>query len=185
MVVILKLDVTPHCAIDFQKLNAQCLQETHHTASPFQFVSKIPPHTKKTVIDAVGGYHSVALDPKSQPLTTFIRKWGRYMHLHIPQSVISAGDAYTCQYDAITEGVLQKVKIVDDAILYNVSVKDHFFHVSDYLTLCASNGVVDNAPKFQFFKDTVEFAGLTITLNGIIPSAKMLSAISDCPSQLT
>ena len=47
----------------------------------------------------------------------------------------------------------------------------------DYLTLCANNGVVANAPKVQFCKDTVEFAGLSITPTGVTPSAKMLSAI--------
>ena len=54
-------------------------------------------------------------------------------------------------------------------------------HVWDCLTLCANNGVVVNALKFQLCKDTVEFAGLTITPNGVFPSAKMLSAISDFP----
>ena len=147
MVVVSKPDGTPRRTIDFQKLNAQCLRETHHTNPTFQFATKIPPHTKKTVIDAVDGYHSVALDLESQLLTTFITEWGRYMQLRIPQGFVAAGDAYTRRYDAITEGVPQKVKIVDDALLHDVSIEDHFFHVRDYLTLCANDGAVVNAPK--------------------------------------
>lgn len=53
--------------------------------------------------------------------------------------------------------------------------------MGDYLTLCENNGAVGNAPKFQFCKDTVEFAGLSVTPTGVIPSAKMLSAIYDFP----
>ena len=84
---------------------------------------------KKTVIDTVDCYHSVALDPESQPLTTFITGWDRYMYLRKPRGFVAAGDAYTHWYDAIYEGAPQKVKIVDDALLYDASIKDYFFYV--------------------------------------------------------
>ena len=54
----------------------------------------------------------------------------------------------------------------------------------DYLTPCANNGVVANAPKVQFCKDTVEFSGLSITPTGVIPSAKMLSPTYDFPKSI-
>ena len=81
MVVVSKADGTLRRTIDFQQLNAQCLRKTHHTASPFQLASQVPPNTKKSVLDAVDGFHSVPLDSESQPLTTFITEWGRYMCL--------------------------------------------------------------------------------------------------------
>ena len=121
--------------IDFQKLNAQCPRDTHYTALPFPLASKIPlytkktvPHTKKTVIDAVDGHHSVAVDPESQPLTTFMKEWCRYMYLCMRQGFVAARDAYTHWYNAITVGALQKVKIVDDAHFCDVSIEEHFFH---------------------------------------------------------
>ena len=48
-------------------------------------------------------------------------------------------------------------------------------------TVCANNGIVANTNKFQFCKDTVVFAGLTITPNGVTPSANILSAIQNFP----
>lgn len=62
-----------------------------------------------------------------------------------------------------------------------MSIKDHFFHVLDYLILCANNGVVINAPKFKFCRVIVEFAGLTVTPNGAITSSKMVCVIPDFP----
>ena len=57
--------------------------------------------------------------------------------------------------------------------------EQHFYHVWNYLTLCAKNGIIIHAKKFQFCKDTVDSAGLTITTDGVVPSEKMLSAIAD------
>lgn len=51
------------------------------------------------------------------------------MYLRKPRGFVAAGDAYTHRYDAIYEGAPQKVKIVDDALLYHASIKDYFFHV--------------------------------------------------------
>ena len=175
MVVVSKEDGSPRRTIDFQRLNAQCQRETHHTSTQFQLASQVPAHTKKSVVDAVDGFHSVALDSESQPLTTFITEWGRFMYLRMPQGFVAAGDAYTRRYDEIIDGVERKVKIVDDTLLYDKSIEQAFYHMWDYLTLCANNGVVVNAKKFKFCQNTVDFAGLTITPTGVTPSAKTLS----------
>ena len=53
MVVTAKKDGSPRRTVDFQYLNSQCKRETHHTASPFHLACQIPPHTRKTVLDAV------------------------------------------------------------------------------------------------------------------------------------
>lgn len=62
----------PCCTTDLQKLNAQCYRETHHCQSPFQLACCIPSNTKKTVLDAVDGFHAIELDEASGKLTTFI-----------------------------------------------------------------------------------------------------------------
>ena len=72
MVITAKKNGKPRRTIDYQHLNSQCKRETHHTESPFQLALQVPPKQKKTVLDAVDGYHSVPLDKESQPLTTFI-----------------------------------------------------------------------------------------------------------------
>lgn len=72
MVVITKKLGKPCCTADLQKLNAQCYRETHHCQSPFQLAYRIPSNTKKTVLDAVDGFHAIEFDEASGKLTTFI-----------------------------------------------------------------------------------------------------------------
>ena len=72
MVITAKKDSTPRRKVDLKHINNQCLCEIHHCQSPFQLASQVPLNSYKTVLDAVDGYHAIALDKESQPLTTFI-----------------------------------------------------------------------------------------------------------------
>ena len=110
IVITTKKDSRPRRTIDYQYLNSQCKRETHNTASPFQLAMQVPPITKKTVLDAVDGYHSIILDEESQPLTTFITEWGRFMYLRMPQGYLASGDAYTHKYDEVIKDIARKIK---------------------------------------------------------------------------
>ena len=65
MVTVAKRDGTPRRTIDFQPINKYCQRETHHTPTPFEVVSNIPPRCYKTILDAYNGYHQVQLDEES------------------------------------------------------------------------------------------------------------------------
>ena len=117
MVITAKKNGNPRRTVDYQHLNSQCKRET-----PFQF-------SKKTVLDAVNGYHSIPLDKESQPLTTFITEWGRYMYIRMPQGYVLSGDAYTCRYDEIIKDIPCKVKIGDNTLLYDSSIERAFYFI--------------------------------------------------------
>ena len=157
MVITAKKNGKPQRTIDYQHLNSQCKQETHHTGSPFQLTLQVPPKQKKTVLDAVDGYHSVLLDKDSQPLTTFITEWGRFMYLRMPQGYLAPGDAYSWRYDEVIKNIPHKVKIVDDTLLYNSNIEGAFYYTFDFLHHCAKNRIVLKREKFQFCQDTVQF----------------------------
>ena len=182
MVIGRKKDGSPRITVDFQHLNKQCFRETHHTEPPFHLASRVPPNTKKTVLDATDSYHSVELDEESQLLTMFITEWGRYMYLRVPQGFFAAGDIFTSRYDDIIKDVKNIVKIVDDGLLYSTGIEQSFWDTWDFLTLCAENGVTINIDKIQFCQDEVEFAGLNVNNEGITPSKSILAAISDFPT---
>ena len=92
------------------------------------------------------------------------------MYLRLPPGFLASEDAYTWHYDDTIECIPRKIKIVDNTLLYDKNIEDAFFHTWDYLHLCATAGIVINDKKFKFFRDTVEFAGLKLTPNGVAPS---------------
>ena len=181
MVVVPKKDNSPRRTVNFQPLNEHSSRQTHHTMSPFHQASMVPAGTKKTVLDAWNGYHSVYLDPACRDLTTFITPWGRYRYKTTPQGYLAAGDAYTERFDRIIADVPNKTKCVDDTIMWSYNIEDSLFATCRFLTLCSRNGIVLNKAKFVFCQDEVEFAGFTIGKNFVKPAKKILDSIMDFP----
>lgn len=182
MVIIQKHDGRPRRTVDFQKLNSQCHREIHHCQPPFVLASQIPKNVKKTIFDAVDGYHAIPLDKDSKHLTTFITPWGAYRYRRLPQGFVASGDAYTRRYDELITDIPRKVKCVDDVLIWDSDISTAFYRAWDYLTFCGNNGIVLSARKFKFCRDEIDFAGLKITKTGIAPSDKMLNAIQNFPS---
>ena len=181
MVVVGKKDGTPRRTVDFQKLNAQCKRETHHTLAPFDMVSSIPCHRFKSTVDAHWGFHQVELDNESRKLTTFITPWGRYQYCRTPMGHCAAPDAYTKRFDDIISDVGRKFKCIDDVLLYDSSVEEAFWHMYDFLELCENNGITLNPKKFQFCQREVDFVGYTLLWDKFLPSEDKLSAIKNFP----
>ena len=126
MIVTVKKDGRPRITVDLQHLNSQCLQETYHNPSAFQMHARFHPIQKRLVLDAADGFHAILLNKESQPLTTFITEWGRYMYLYhkLPQGFLASTDAYTRRYDEIIKPIPRKAKIVDvEALRKRLSVK--------------------------------------------------------------
>lgn len=92
MVICAKKDGKPRRTVDFQPLNVHATRETHHTPSPFHQARPVPHGTKKSVLDAWNGYHSVPIQQDDRHLTTFITPWGRYRYKTAPQGYIASGD---------------------------------------------------------------------------------------------
>ena len=181
MVVTPKKNGEPRRTVDLQKLNNATLREAHNTPSPFNVVSTVPTKTRKTVLDAWNGYHSLPLHESTKRSMTFITEWGRYRYCRAPMGYHVSGDAYTRRFDDITQGFPRIARIIDDTLLWDSNIAASFWHTFDYLKLCAENGVIFNKDKFQFCQHVVEFAGFELLEDGYRPLKKILSAIRDFP----
>ena len=83
--------VDPTGQLIYQYLNTQCKRETHYTGTALHLALQVSAQSRKTVLDAMDGHHSVPLDEESQLLTTFIAEWGRFMYRRMPQGFLASG----------------------------------------------------------------------------------------------
>ena len=101
MLIVAKNNGDPGRVVDFKALNDICDRKTHHTLSPFQVASSVPPNKYMTLCNAWNGYHSVGVHEDDRQYFTFITEFGRYRYKAVPQGWIASGDAYTYRYDDI------------------------------------------------------------------------------------
>ncbi|XP_063888612.1 uncharacterized protein K02A2.6-like [Scylla paramamosain] len=177
MVVVAKKSGQARRTVDYQRLNAACRRETHHTPAPFDMVSSVPKHCFKTVADAYWGYHQVRLDEESRSLTTFITPWGRFRYLRTPMGHCSTGDAYTKRFDDAIQGIVRKHKCIDDTLLYDSNIEDAFWHTYEFLATCAAKGITLKPEKFQFARREVDFVGFHLGWEEYKPTDERLAAI--------
>ena len=182
MVVTSKADGTPRRTVDLQPQNKQSVRQTHHTSTPFKLAEQIPKGTKKSVTDAWNGYHSVPLCEEDRHITTFITPWGRYRYKVAPQGFLASGDGYTQRFDSIIADFKNKVKCIDDTLMWEKGIEEAFFQNCQWLDLCGQNGITLHPKKFQFAQDVVDFSGLTVTSESIKPQQKFLDSILQFPT---
>ena len=114
-------------------------------------------------------------------LTTFITEFGRYQYLRASQGHVASGDAYTRRYNDIIADMPRKSKIVDDVLLHDRSIHEVFFHVFEYLQLCAEKGITIIPGKFKFARTEDDFVGYHISWEGYRPCNDVIAAIRDFP----
>jgi hypothetical protein len=174
--------------VDLSGLSKAGRHESHHTRSAAEIVKTVPTGKLKSTLDCVDGYHGVELAEEDSHKTTFASEWGLFRYLRVPQGYLSSGDSYTKHTDAILVDCPEKPsendyeKIVDDIIQWSETMEQSFFRICSLLSHCNKNGMVFSPEKFMFAKETVEFAGFEITLEGIRPTDKYIEAIRNFPT---
>jgi hypothetical protein len=113
---------------------------------------------------------------------TFITQWGRFRYLRAPQGYLPSGDGFS-QCDSVTsKDIKNKVTLVDDNLVWDTTLADNFKSVCKLLEIYGKEGLVMNSDKFQFGQDTVEFAGMQVTENGVRPAREFLESIKSFPA---
>ena len=181
MLIVPKNNGDPRRVVDFKALNDVCERQTHHTPSPFQVASTVPPNKLMTTADAWNGYHSIEVHEQDRHYFTFITEFGRYRYRAVPQGWIASGDAYTYRYDNITRGISRHMKIIDDSILWSDNLMEAFEQAGQFLTTVGRGGVVLNKEKFHFADTTAEFAGFRLGDGGVRPLDSFVEAIRNFP----
>ena len=97
---------------------------------------------------------------------------------------MAAGDAYTRRYDESIADIPNKVKVIDDTLLWANDLAGCFFLTCKFLTKCGTNSITLNPKKFHYGEDTVEFAGFEITTDSVRPSDKFLKTRPEFPTPI-
>ena len=182
MIITRKHNGEPRRTVDMSPTNKHCQRETYPSESPFHLARSVPPRTFKTVLDAWNGFHSIPVREEDRYLMTFITEWGLYRALRAIQGFISSGDGYNRRFDEITKHFVRLLRCIDDSLIHDVTLEEHWWRVIEFLEIVGKAGIVLNPEKFQFSQETVDFAGFRITKDSVEPLPKYIDAIREYPT---
>ncbi|GFO14787.1 enzymatic polyprotein [Plakobranchus ocellatus] len=127
--------------------------------------------------------HSIPLAEEDRHLTTFITPWGRYRYRVCPQGYLASGDAYTKRFDKSIADITEKIKIIDDTLIWSDDINNSLFRAIEWLDTCGKHGIIINPERFVFAKESVMFgSGFEITLTTVGPCPQSIRAMRDFPT---
>ena len=104
---------------------------------------------------------------KDRDKLCFVTQWGCYRYKVATQGYLASGDGYCHRFSEITKGIENRRTIVDDTVIWGKDLEENFNEVCKLLDVCCKASLIFLPDKFQFGQDTVDFAGLEITDDGV------------------
>ncbi len=167
---------------DLTQLNKACLRVVKPFPSAAEIVARIPADAKYFAkLDAVQGYHQIALDEESSYLTTFLLPQGKFRYLRAPMGAAPSSDEWCVRSDVVVDNVEDTMKLVDDILVAAPSLSKLEKRTDTVLERCAAQGITISKKKFVI-SDEVNFAGYVIGRDSIRPDPERTEAISDFPT---
>ncbi|XP_023245312.1 uncharacterized protein LOC111642887 [Copidosoma floridanum] len=111
--------------IDFTRLNNNVKRAIHPIPKVDVTLARLKGSKIFSKLDATSGYHQLELDKESQPLTTFITPYGRYMHMRVPFGVNCASDYFSKKFTDIFADIPNVVSHVDDVLIHSENLEEH------------------------------------------------------------
>jgi len=133
-------------------------------------------------LDAQSGFYQIKLNEKSQPYTTFITPFGRFMFTRLPFGINCAPDYFSQMFSELFRDLPGVVVHVDDILIHASDITEHNRILKIVLARLKNEGVTLNKKKCIFGVKQVEFLGHLISEKGISILPSRVSAILNFPT---
>jgi hypothetical protein len=169
---------------DFSPINHIFLRPHHHFPSPGQVWQQIKEGSRYFLAcDLSSGYWQCQLAEESQAWTTCLTEFGKFKHSRLPMGTSPSGDLFNQKTDTILHEVKDKVKEVDDLMLYAATLEQLAANLEVLLSKCEEHNLTLAPKKFQLALpgEQLIFAGLSIGDKGCGPDPDRMKALAEYP----
>jgi hypothetical protein len=130
--------------------------------------------------DLKSGFHQVAMDPESIPLTAFTAYNELYEWLVMPFGLKNAPAVFQRKMDNCFRGTERFIAVyIDDILVFSQSEEEHAEHLWEMLKICKKNGLILSPTKYKIGVKRVDFLGSTIGDNQLAVQEHIISKIAD------
>ncbi|UYV65154.1 hypothetical protein LAZ67_3003351 [Cordylochernes scorpioides] len=169
--LVTKRDKTKRFCIDYRKVNELISSDVH----PLPRIEDILDHLAQakyfSTADISSAYCQVPIHPDSRPLLAFATFEGLYQPTRLPFGLKTSPQIYERAISQVLQrhGLDCVAHYFDDFIIYSNTLEEHQNHLRQFFAFCEAEKLQLNFAKCEFFKQSINFLGYTITAGTITP----------------
>ncbi|UYV70298.1 hypothetical protein LAZ67_7002452 [Cordylochernes scorpioides] len=169
--LVTKRDKTKRFCIDYRKVNELISSDVHPLPRIEDILDRLAQAKYFSTADISSAYWQVPIHPDSRPLLAFTTLEGLYQPTRLPFGLKTSPQIYKRAISQVLQrhGLDCVAHYFDDFIIYSNSLEEHQNHLRQFFAFCEAEKLQLNFVKCEFFKQSIDFLGYTITAGTITP----------------
>ncbi|UYV70232.1 hypothetical protein LAZ67_7002248 [Cordylochernes scorpioides] len=169
--LVTKRDKTKRFCIDYRKVNELISSDAHPLPRIEGILDRLAQAKYFSTADISSAYWQVPIHPDSRPLLAFATLEGLYQPTRLPFGLKTSPQIYERAKSQVLQrhGLDCVAHYFDDFIIYSNTLEEHQNHLRQFFAFCEAEKLQLNFVKCEFFKQSIDFLGYTITAGTITP----------------
>ncbi|UYV84349.1 hypothetical protein LAZ67_X001915 [Cordylochernes scorpioides] len=177
--LVTKRDKTKRFCIDYRKVNELISSDVHPLPRIEDILDRLAQAKYFSTADISSAYWQVPIHPDSRPLLAFATFEGLYQPTRLPFGLKTSPQIYERAISQVLQrhGLDCVAHYFDDFIIYSNTLEEHQNHLRQFFAFCEAEKLQLNFAKCEFFKQSIDFLGYTITASTITPLTRNTDTI--------
>ena len=184
VVLVRKKDGSLHFCIDFRRLNALTVKDSHPLPSIYETLESLAGAAHYSTFDLNSGFWQVPMDEESKQYTAFtLGNMGLYECKSMPFGLCNAPPTF----QRLMQNCLGKLNLtycliyLDDVIVFSEMPEEHLHRMRVVFDCLQEHGLKLKPSKCEVFKPKTNYLAHHVSQKGVLPSKKNLESIAQCP----
>ena len=184
VVLVRKKDGSLHFCIDFRRLNALTVKDSHPLPHICETLESLAGAAHYSTFDLNSGFWQVPMDVESKQYTAFtLGSMGLYECESMPFGLCNAPPTF----QRLMQNCLGKLNLtycliyLDDVIVFSEMPEEHLQRLHVVFDHLREHGLKLKPSKCDVFKSEINYLAHHVSQKGVLPSKKNLESIAQCP----